>query len=1490
MKKFYKGISIAFVVSLALMMGLPVHAQSRANQRLSVTSARHQDQWAAMQAKSKEGLKGVRSLATRDIVPLRQTPQTVMQLGKAFELSKRHEKPIRMVPAADYKLPAKFYGALVYSSTWPGGSGTGKFGIYTFTADAPNDMTAVVKNDVFQSSSGAIYANGMFNIISASVWYSLVLSYDYYQYDTYDWKQVKHVNGTETRLMVADGDYDPATGNTYAIMYSDDMQYQVFGTLDYESNSRQIIKQYGESVQIVALAISPAGIVYGIRNDGNLVQIDKTTGNMTVVGQTGITPMYQQSATFDPRTGRMYWAACTQTGDNGLYELDLTTGEAMLIQKFNNSEEFAGLFIPAPQAEEDAPAAPTNLSATFTSGSLTGSVRFRMPKLTYAGEEVTDTELGFRIYLNDSLAYEGTGEVNTSVAGEVTVPERGTYRISACAVNAVGEGARVRLDKFIGPDEPTAPRNVKVVRGTEENSISLSWAAPASGGVHGGYVNTQDLNYTVIRYPDEVTVAEKLTERRFSEVLTPTQMTNYWYVVVAYNGDIEGLSAESNHLVFGDVVEIPYYEDFEDQSVVASMFTIIDANNDGFTWRAGNWNSGEKDVYYQYNENDRTIGADDWIITPPVHLQKGHFYNISFTANSSFYGDEHIGLAYGKDKTLEAMTNEILPRTLVTNMDPETFGGLVKIDEEGKYYFGFHAMSDADKGILDLDNIAIVEGGVFEAPDTVTDLTITPGAEGTSVAAIEFNAPTKDFYGNEINEIDSIVIYRGSVKRHTFVNPAPGENCYRNDTQVPTEQNVTYRIYTYNKYGHGIPAEKTVWVGVDIPDEPTDLTLTMVGRSSRLKWNAPTTGQHGGYIKPADLTYNIEDNNSYIKGTNRKGTTYTETINKTEQDFLYYRVSAQSKAGGGNYSYSNTVIVGNPYTLPFFESFANAKSEKLWSQQASGGEIGLTSGISVDGDRGCAIYKPTGAGQTGMITSGKINVSKAAHPVLEFYYYAVPRQQTTLTIGVVPDGDADNLQTVKTINYATLTGQQGWRKVVVNLDNYVSTNYILISFIGQTTGKTYGDIAFDAITVRNQFDIDLSASIDMPTYVVVGDEMRAVAQVENIGRLATADYKVQLFKNGLFLDEQPGVNVEPEATVTLPFKVPTLVTDAEKNAFEVKIVCTDDGDDSNNNASAEATYEMPLYPAPTPVGGANVDDVLTLTWKAPDLSARNVTVTDNFDQYSPFIVKGIGRWTTEDLDGQLTGVLSTSDGNVIQYDNAGEAFAYQVFNPAAIGLAGEQLATHSGEQMLINMMEVNGKANDLLISPELSGCEQIISFWVRSIGSGYIESFEVLASSESADVADFKTVESSATKAPASWTEVTATLPAGTKYFAVRVNNSQKFMLMIDDFTYTLFNTTDLNFLGYNLYWAGVRINEELITEPGFVGDWFGDGDYQVTAVYEQGESMLSEPFSIGTDGISVATTDVNAEGNVIYNLAGQRVEKAQKGIYIVNGRKVVVK
>ena len=72
------------------------------------------------------------------------------------------------------------------------------------------------------------------------------------------------------------------------------------------------------------------------------------------------------------------------------------------------------------------------------------------------------------------------------------------------------------------------------------------------------------------------------------------------------------------------------------------------------------------------------------------------------------------------------------------------------------------------------------------------------------------------------------------------------------------------------------------------------------------------------------------------------------------------------------------------------------------------------------------------------------------------------------------------------------------------------------------------------------------------------------------------------------------------------------------------------------------------------------------------------------------------------------------------------------------------------------------------------------------------------------------------------------------------------------------------------------------------------DNIHFVTA---QGKDLLFDAIGISGDtptGISDASRlNDNGErrnGNIVYNLNGQRLIKAQKGLYIIHGKKVVVK
>jgi hypothetical protein len=115
-----------------------------------------------------------------------------------------------------------------------------------------------------------------------------------------------------------------------------------------------------------------------------------------------------------------------------------------------------------------------------------------------------------------------------------------------------------------------------------------------------------------------------------------------------------------------------------------------------------------------------------------------------------------------------------------------------------------------------------------------------------------------------------------------------------------------------------------------------------------------------------------------------------------------------------------------------------------------------------------------------------------------------------------------------------------------------------------------------------------------------------------------------------------------------------------------------------------------------------------------------------------------------------------------------------------------------------------------------------------------------------------------------------------------------------------------------NTYWAGNaeatgwtdssktgsdQTGTALTTDPGFKKP--AEGDFTLSAYSAQLSEQTGDPrwFAEGghynpVTGIETVKTagETSLENAVIYNLNGQRVEKAQKGINIVNGKKVIIK
>ena len=170
----------------------------------------------------------------------------------------------------------------------------------------------------------------------------------------------------------------------------------------------------------------------------------------------------------------------------------------------------------------------------------------------------------------------------------------------------------------------------------------------------------------------------------------------------------------------------------------------------------------------------------------------------------------------------------------------------------------------------------------------------------------------------------------------------------------------------------------------------------------------------------------------------------------------------------------------------------------------------------------------------------------------------------------------------------------------------------------------------------------------------------------------------------------------------------------------------------------------------------------------------------------------------------------------------------------------------------------------------------------------------MLASSTDNDPGSF-TVVSDFDKDNTEWEEVTADLPEGTKFFAIRHTSTDVFGLLIDDIKYTSLGGTSTA-TGFNIYVDEVLVGSVEGDVLTYVTGELPVGEHKVsvTAIYGSNESLPVDAWVI----IEVPTAIeevINAEGLMnIYNLNGVKVQgdtkQLQKGAYIINNKKVVVK
>lgn len=1333
-------------------------------------------------------------------------------------------------------------------------------------------------------------------------------------------------------------------GTVYGEFYNSNMSGLEWGIVDYVNKTRTTIANAVNTY--IALGITAEGQLYGVATDGNLYKINKETGEETVVGPTGVTVLtsegkyYNQCGEIDPADNTFYWAAIDGKGNTALYTVDLQTGAATKLYSYDAA--IYGMVFPQATAKAAAPARINDIALDFKNGALTGNVAFTAPTKTFGGSDLEGT-LNYKVYANDNEVASGTVAAGEKISVPVTLTAEGQYTFTVRTGNAAGESPKAKAKTWIGYDTPLAVTDLKATV-DENRKATVTWKAPA-GTVNGGYLG--ELKYNVYRTVngDSILVGKDIENTSFSEIIPKASLASYNYVVYAKNERLTSAPASSNDCVTGEAIEPDYVELFTTKTPM-QLYTVIDANNDGKTWDWGMYDDTDGYVYSMFSNSN---GNDDWLITPPIHLQPKYKYTLSFLGQEwlAKYPNT-LEIKYGKSATPEAMTNTILSTTALT-ADMKEYTYTISVAEDANYYIGFHDNTvKAGQYRLRIDSIAVSANSLDIAPAAVENLTVVPDSKGEKKAEVKFTLPSKTVGGATLAAVDSIEITRDNKLVATLKNKKAGESIsYTDETPNNAIYKYSVRCYYGGEFSPIVSAAK--FIGTDIPTIPQGVKVTDNGNKINVSWDKFERGINDGYVDPADVAVTAFSVVNYpylgpqVKDsltTTKKGDLSVDIDQNPEesvaddglQSMIYYGLQAKSTGGESDITITDGFLVGPSIKLPFHESMkdGNVDNGIVWLESSQNREFpsedeqpskwALSTSLSYDGDGGAALWMPYSEyGVTYSIAEGdmcsfnlpKVSLADSTNPQLLFSVYAAKNDDVKLDIiGMTPD----NKETIlKTLDFSA-TDKEGWYRYQVDMSSLKSAKFVIVKFRATSTGA-YTALGLDDISIFNQYADNLAVnSITAPKYVQAGKTAKVNVEVENKGQNEAKDFSVVLYADGKAVDNvkvSDAIAVLGTRNVELTLPVKINAGNSVKVKAEVKYDADMDASD-NITDETEVKVEQSDYPAVTDLHSTG-NDGAALEWSQP-AKAQPKTLTEDFESYDGWTTNGWGHWTTIDND---------------------EAYAGKIFSDIALPHQGEQYAfvltdvsgdyrnlqanygnhTDGGTKYLSAFYGVNSSntqyvaTDNWLVSPALSGNKQTVSFYAENHNNGskkYPETLYVLYSTTGKEIADFTVIGKAISVSSGSWEQYTAEIPEGARYFAIENKNAKGdgLWLGLDDITYeAAASGADETIVAYNIYRDGELLASVDGKTLAYV-DETGDGTshtYNVTVVYEDENGIRTEsPFS-NTVSVTTSLTDILNEERIskydVYTIDGKAVVSNGKdirnipsGVYIINNKKVIIK
>lgn len=437
----------------------------------------------------------------------------------------------------------------------------------------------------------------------------------------------------------------------------------------------------------------------GIVKGTNLVKMDGDFNRISEVKMQSewgedINSIYFSTMYFDNSTGDLYYLPCSDYGSTSLYKVNPTTGISQSVAWFNQGNHFTGLYIPYLTADNGAaPARVSGLDAQADlNGAMKDTIKWVTPSKTWAGDDLANLQ-SVKIYRKNAgyatteltktadliansqlLATVPATEKETAMSWVDENPTDGINTYYVLAANDKGNGVIDSIRCYMGIDVPGAVGNIMLEK--NGTGVDISWTAPEKGA-NNGYIGTEGLSYKITRLPDNVVVAENVTDTKYTDN-TLGEQQSYSYTIQAVNAKGAGAIATSDPVMAGSALKTPISLAFDTQTD-ADRWSTNKMSNSIYFYYAGGWSDDYKCMIGYGTSNGTVEGT---LISPPLYLEEGKTYRFTTDFQADFFDDAYFDLYVGVGTNSESQDGA----TIIAKREGEQYAELYHREKYEDYF------------------------------------------------------------------------------------------------------------------------------------------------------------------------------------------------------------------------------------------------------------------------------------------------------------------------------------------------------------------------------------------------------------------------------------------------------------------------------------------------------------------------------------------------------------------------------------------------------------------------------------------------------------------------------------------------------------------------------------------------------------------------------------------------------------------------------------